>query len=383
MKNLPTTYWRLSSFYLFYFASLGALVPYWSLYLKSLDFSALEIGQLFAILAATKFIAPNILGWIADHTGKGMFIIRLVSFVAIVFFAGVFFANSFWSLAFVMVLFSFFWNAALPQFEANTLNYLGESSHFYSHIRVWGSIGFILAVSSLGYFFEYLSIGILPWVVLSLLVAIWLSSLLAPEHEKQPVDHGVDSFKKVLFQWPVIALLLVCFLQQASHAPYYTFFSIYMEDYGYSKSLIGQLWALGVIAEIGLFLFLPKLLLSIGAGWLLLVTFALTSMRWLLIGFFADSLVLIVAAQLLHAASYGSFHLTAIALIHRYFKGSHQGRGQALYASLSFGAGGVAGSLMSGILWESYSPAFVFAMASVAALISFMIALFALKAFNA
>ncbi|MBL4762913.1 MAG: MFS transporter [Gammaproteobacteria bacterium] len=383
MTSSSTPYWRLSSFYFFYFASLGALVPYWSLYLKNLNFSALEIGQLFAILAGTKIIAPNIWGWIADHTGKGMRIIRLLSLVAAVCFIGVFFAITFWWLVLVMVAFSFFWNASLPLFEANTLNHLGEHSHQYSQIRVWGSMGFILAVAGLGYCFEYLTIDILPWIILALFVAIWLSSLLAPEHEKQHVDHDVGSFTKVLFQWPVIALLLMCFLQQASHAPYYTFFTIYMEDNGYSKSLIGQLWALGVIAEIGLFLLFPTLLLSIGAGWLLLVTFAITVVRWLLIGFFADSLILIVAAQLLHAASYGSFHLTAIALIHRYFKGSHQGRGQALYASLSFGGGGAVGSLISGILWESYSPVFVFAMASIAALMSFIIALFSLKTFNA
>ena len=78
-------YWRLSAFYLFYFATLGALVPYWGLYLKSLGFSAAEIGELLAILMATKFVAPNVWGWIADHRGRRMAIVRLASVIAAVF----------------------------------------------------------------------------------------------------------------------------------------------------------------------------------------------------------------------------------------------------------------------------------------------------------
>ena len=129
-------YWRLSGFYLFYFASLGALIPYWSLYLKDLDFSARDIGTLMAIVMATKIISPNVWGWIADHTGKSMFIVRIGCLLATLCFAGVFFGNHFWWLVLVMVAFSFFWNAALPQLEATTFNHLGEHSHRYSGIRL-------------------------------------------------------------------------------------------------------------------------------------------------------------------------------------------------------------------------------------------------------
>ena len=96
-------YWRLSGFYLFYFASLGALVPFWSLYLKSLDFSMTQIGQLIAILMATKIVAPNLWGWIADHTGHRMQIVRIASLLATVAFAGVFLGSSFWWLALVLI----------------------------------------------------------------------------------------------------------------------------------------------------------------------------------------------------------------------------------------------------------------------------------------
>ena len=155
-------YWRLSGFYLFYFASLGALVPYWGIYLQSLGFRPAAIGELMAVLMATKIVAPNVWGWIADHTGRRMAIVRLASLLSIVIFAGIFLGRGYWWLAGVMLLFSFFWNASLPQFEAVTFSHLGEGAQGYSRIRLWGSIGFISSVAALGPALDEYGAGIVP-----------------------------------------------------------------------------------------------------------------------------------------------------------------------------------------------------------------------------
>jgi len=346
-------YWRLSGFYLFYFASLGALVPYWSLYLKHLGFSSLQIGQLMAILMATKIISPNIWGWIADHTGKRMAVVRWGSLLAVLSYCGVFVAQEYWPLAGVMLLFSFFWNAALPQFEATTLSHLGRESHRYSMVRLWGSIGFILTVAGLGPLLDRFGPSLLPPVLLGLFVAIWLNASIVPEGQTHRGTQQHESLLNVLRRPEVIALLAVCFLMQASHGPYYTFYTIYMEDFGYSRSVIGQFWALGVIAEVVIFLLMAQLVHRFGLRTLMLWATLLTTIRWILIGALPESLPVMLFAQLLHAASFGVFHATAIALFHKFFIGRHQGRGQALYSSLSFGAGGAFGALYSGMAWDS------------------------------
>lgn len=367
-------YWRLSGFYLFYFASLGALVPYWSLYLKELDFSARDIGIMMGLVMATKIVSPNVWGWIADHTGRSMLIVRIGCLLATICFAGVFLDDNYWWLVLVMLAFSFFWNAALPQFEATTFNHLGQYSHRYSGIRLWGSIGFIVAVAALGPLLDAQGAAILPVVVLILFAGIWVASLLVPERAAahKHVEHG--SLLKVLLKPEVAALLLVCFLLQASHGAYYTFYSIYLEDHGYSRSVIGQLWALGVIAEVGIFLLMHRWVLRFGLRALLLVSLLLTSLRWVLIGQFVENMVIMVFAQVLHAASFGVYHASAIQLINRYFTGRHQGRGQALYSSLSFGAGGAAGSLLAGLGWDVIGPGNVYLGAAACALLASIIA---------
>jgi len=375
MTNNQMPYWRLSGFYWVYFASLGVVVPYWSLYLNSLGFDAKSIGELMAILMATKIVAPYLWSWIADHSGHCMKIIRIASICSAVTFVGVFVDSSFWWLAIVMLLFSFFWNATLPQFEANTMNHLGEDTHKYSVVRLWGSLGFVFSVIIIGLMLDEYGYQLVPVSVFILYVLIVVFSFLvndAPCHSTH-IEHG--SILRVLKKPHVIALLLVCFLMQMSHGPYYTFYSIYLKKFDYSSATLGWLWALGVIAEIILFMFMHKLMPRYGARLLMVAALVLTTIRWLLIGSFVESLFIIILAQCLHAASFGLYHAVAIELFHQNFKGKLQGRGQALYSAVSFGAGGAIGTLLSGAYWDAYSPQIIFGYAAAASFVAFLIVL--------
>lgn len=355
------------------------LVPYWSLYLQWEGFSASQIGELTAILLASRIVAPNVWGWIADHKGHRMRIVRSASFAATLVFAGIFVDQSYLWVAGTLLLFSFFWNASLPQFEVTTLQHLGEHSHHYSKVRVWGSVGFIVIVMSLGWLLEIFDPGIVPIALLLSTAGIWLVSLSVPESASRHMSLEHVSLGQLLKRPAVIAFLAMCFLAQASHGPYYTFYTIYLEQYGYGRGLIGQLWALGVFAEVVVFLFMHRWLPRFGLRYVLLASLLLSALRWLLIALFPQNLSLLIFAQLLHAASYGTYHAAAIAWVHRHFIGKTQGRGQALYSSVSFGAGGALGSLISGYLWLTPGPMWTYLLASALTVLAFMISLIWLK----
>ncbi|MBN46684.1 MULTISPECIES: MFS transporter [unclassified Methylophaga] len=372
-------YWRLSGFYLFYFATLGILVPYWGLYLQWEGFSARQIGELTAILLATRIIAPNVWGWIADHRGQRMRIVRLASFLSILAFSAIFISQSYYWIAAVLMLFSFFWNASLPQFEVTTLQHLGEYSHHYSKIRVWGSIGFICVVVLLGWLLDRYDAGIVPYALLVSISGIWLISLTVPELASRHLSLNHIPIKQLLKQPAVRAFLAICFLMLVSHGPYYTFYSIYLEQHGYSRTLIGQLWALGVVAELMVFLVMHRWLPRFGIRKVLLASLLLAALRWLLIALYADQIFILIAAQSLHAASYGAYHAASIAWLHQHFTGRNQGRGQALYSSMSFGAGGAVGSLLSGYLWITPGPEMTFILAALTACTAFLIGFVWLK----
>lgn len=112
MKDVP--YWRLSGFYFFYFAFVGAMSPFWGLYLKSLEFSAFQIGLLMSLLQVMRIFAPNIWGHMADRSGRRVVIVQLAAAGSLLVYLGVFFGTSFWWLFAVMAGLSFFWSASCP-----------------------------------------------------------------------------------------------------------------------------------------------------------------------------------------------------------------------------------------------------------------------------
>jgi PPP family 3-phenylpropionic acid transporter len=363
-------YWRLSAFYLSYFAILGAMVPYWTVFLRGRGMSALEIGQLMAVGTLTRILAPWASAWVGDRMPRRIVVVRLAAALMTLIFCGMFVARGFWQVALVTAAFGFFWNAALPQFEIVTLRHLGGAGNLYGRIRLWGSVGFIGVVLGGGWLLERAGLDMLLLVLLATMAGTLISSLLVPDRPGAPAVQAKASLRGALRNPAALGFLAAAFLMQASHGPYYGFFSILLEDQGYTRSMVGALWALGVVAEVGVFLALARLLPRIGAARVFMASLLLAAVRWLLIGHGAGSLAWLLPAQILHAATFGAFHVAALAQVQRFFPAALQGRGQALYSGLCMGGGGALGGVVSGFLWDSAGAARVYELAALTALLA-------------
>ena len=360
-------YLNLSAFYFFYFAYLGAFAPFFALYLTSVGMSAVEIGMLMALPQLTRILAPHLWGWLADRSGRRMHIVRASGAVGTVVFLGVFAGESFALLCTVLFAMTFFWSAALPLVEATTLAHLGDETARYGRIRVWGSVGFIAAVVAVGYLLDAASPRALLWVISALMAGMLLLSCTVAEAPAVPHPGDELPVWAIVRKPEVIAIVLASALMAAAHGPYYTFYTIHLVDYGYSKSLAGWLWALGVICEIGIFVWMSRLYRAFTLRRILIASTLLAALRFMIIGWGADSVVLLLAAQTLHAASFGAFHAAAIGVVHRLFRGRHQARGQAIYGSLAYGLGGTLGGLASGYAWAGLGAGPTFTLAAACA----------------
>lgn len=365
----PLPYWRLSGFYFAYFALLGCTYPYWSLYFQSVGFAPEQIGLLLAVPMATKIIAPNIWGWLADHSGRRLDIIRLGSLLALLCFLGITWSPAFGWLVAVMASYSFFWNAVLPQHEVITLRFLAAAPERYSRIRLWGSIGFIVAVVAAGYGFDHFGIDVFPRFGAGLLAAILVSSLLIPQPPAGDLVRSSRAFWKTVRLPAVRAFLVACILMQMAHGAYYSFFSLYLVDQGYSRFGVGLLWCVGVVAEVVIFIVMHRLLWRFGVRQILITSLLLAALRWFAIGNGVEWLWVLIVAQCLHAFSFGAFHASAIDTLRRLFGSGTQGSGQALYSAVSLGAGGAIGSYLAGEFWAS-GASVVFDSAGVMCLIA-------------
>ena len=361
-------YWRLSGFYFFHFAFLGAFTPYWSLYLKSLNFTALQIGISMSVLQGMRMFAPNLWGWQADRAGKRMGIVRFAAFFSLASFVGVFFGKDFFWLFSVLLSMSFFWSASLPLVEATTLSHLGGSLGKYGMIRSWGSVGFILAVVMLGEILDHFPVSFLLQAILGFMIGILVFSFNIPEAENLPHHTDSVSIWEILLKREVVALFASCLTMAAAHGPYYTFYSIYLVDHGYTKGSIGLLWGLGVICEIAVFFMMPKIMKNFSLKSILAFSLICAVIRFVMIGWGVNVPWLVILAQVLHAATFGAHHAAAMAAIHHFFRGKHQAKGQSFYASLVYGVGGTLGALGGGYAWGTCGPEITFSLSSAAAL---------------
>ncbi|BBN87127.1 MFS transporter [Azospira sp. I09] len=361
--SLP--YWRLSGYYFFHFAFVGVFQPYFGLYLQSLGLSSWEIGLILSQMALMRLCSPAVWGWLADHLHVRIPLVRLAAGVSVVVFNLFFFAQTLVPLLGAMALLAFFWSAALPLMETVVFDHLHAEPARYSRVRIWGSIGYIVTVLATGALLDYLPPASVLWMSFVLMGGILAFALLVPESPTPPQHVATPPVSTILAQPRVRALLGACFLMSAAHGALYLFYSIYLADHGYSKTLVGSLWFLGVIAEIGVFFFMARLLRRFSLRQVLLASFAAAVLRFLLIGWGVDSLSVLLGAQLLHGLTFGAYHAAAIAAINRWFPGRCQARGQALYSSLSFGAGGLLGGLVSGWTWDGLGNAATFGIGAL------------------
>lgn len=363
MQDLP--YWRLAGAYFFYFAYLGAFAPYFSLYLSSIGVAAAGIGVIMSLPQLVRIVAPHLWGWLADRDGRAMRVARAGSIAGTLTFCVLFGVSGFEAVFAVVLLMSFFLSAALPLLETTTLAHIGAHHGRYGRLRIWGSLGFIAAVTLIGYALDVMPVAVLLWIMLGVLIAASVLLMLVPEAPRRHHDETSAPIMQILRSPPVLALFAACALMSVAHGPYYTFYSIFLVDHGYTKSAVGWLWTLGVVSEIVIFYWLAHLLGAFSLRAVLIASFALATMRFLVIGWFADSLAMLLLAQVLHAASFGSFHASALGFVNRFFGGRHQSRGQAIYTSFAYGVGGTLGGIYAGSAWVPLGPGLTFTGAAL------------------
>jgi len=373
---------RLSSNYFFYFAILGLISPFLSIFLDAKGFNSVELGEIFAIITATKIVAPSLWAVLADKTGQQLLIIRLGALCAFLSFTLLFWLNDYWPISFALALFSLFWTAILPQLEVLTLNSVRRSSKIYARIRLWGSLGFITLALIAGQVMEIYPIENFTFsftLMGSLILLLLLISTLTIKPQRKSISHKKTpiAIRSKLIEPRFIIFFISGLLLQVSFAPYYGFFALFLRDLDYSGFAVGLLISLGVVAEIMVFIYAGVFFKAFSLKQLLTFSLTITALRWFLVAQFADFVWLLSFTQLMHAASFALYHSASMLFISQHFSACQQSRGQAVYLGGVYGVGGAIGAYLAGILWlEGSGASMTFMVASGSALLAALLMLF-------
>jgi len=373
-QSRPEQAFNFGFFFFAYYGFIGVFTPYASLFFASRGMTAPQIGMLMSLMQVMRIFGPNLWGWISDHTGQRVGVLRLTALAATVSFSGMFFGQTFAHFFMVMVAVNAFTSAQGPLSEALMLSSMrGDLTH-YGRLRLWGSIGFIFSVTAGGEILDWQSIEVLPWMAWTMLGLVLLASLLMRESPRSNASQALPSVVAILCQREVAAFFSSSFLMIAAHAALYVFLSLHLSQLGYSNTTIGMLWSLGVLAEIGFFYYQAPLFRRFGVRTLLLASLLIAVVRFLILGFQGHSLAWLLGAQILHAATFGTHHSASVMRMQNWFAGPLQASGQSLYISISYGLGGTAGGLLMSVFWDRFGPVSVFVLAAFLALLGLVAA---------
>ena len=359
---------RLSAFYFAYFAYTGAYVAYLPLYLSDRQLSAMHIASVLALAPLARTFAPPAWGWLADASGAHRAIVVFSCAVTAVSFAALPFTER---IALVIGVMSLLSAGALPLVEAITLRQLGSQPGKYGPIRLWGSIGFIAVVMGGGLWLEGYPVTTLPAALAILMLATLGAALALPAAAR----HANRPRARLRVTREVRALLAAGFCNAVAHGALYAFLSLHLEASGYRATAIGLLWTLGVVAEIAVFAYLPLLFRRYALSTILTASLACGAARFAMLGWLAADLWIVLLAQLLHAATFGSFHAAAVAAVHRVFPEGAHARGQTLFSGVSYGAGAAVGFFLSGWAWGEAGARGAFSLAVIASALGAFFAL--------
>lgn len=355
---------RLSALYGGMFLVVGIMMPFWPVWLEAKGLSATQIGIVIAAGSVVRVFTGPLTARLADRTGHRKRPITCMTIAAFIVFMPFAVTDSFIVILILQACLFGALGPLMPMSESLTM--IGTRQHGldYGRIRLWGSLTFILGASGVGFFLKGAEPELI-WQAIAIAIGLYvIASFFIPDFRSTPAadKSGPDPIHRVLSDKTFLLFVAATACIQGSHAFYYSFATLHWLSQGLSESVIGLLWAEGVIAEVILFVFAANAVKKIGAARLIALGGLAAAIRWAAMPY-ADSLAFIVVLQILHAFTFGAAHLGAVFFISERMPDEVSATAQTLYALIVSGMGIGFMSLLSGYLYDTYAGDGYLAMA--------------------
>jgi MFS transporter, PPP family, 3-phenylpropionic acid transporter len=355
---------RMATVYAAFFLFAGIQMPYLPAWLQARGLDASEIGIVLAAPMLIRILAVPLATRLIDRHAEVQVALAAAATLSAAGYAVMGFGGGFIAILAAYAAVSVVSSPVLPLADSYGLRGLRARGVAYGPVRLWGSVAFILANMAGGVLLSRLGAGHLVWALTATMAATAVAAWRLPRAPDaaaaaRPASGGL--WRSGVF----VAVIVGASLIQASHAVLYGFATLQWTMKGLDGTTIGSLWALGVVAEIGLFAVSARLVARVGAIEMILLGGIGAVLRWTAMAFDPPAIVLPVL-QCLHGLSFGATHLGAMDVLSRL---AHRRGGATAQGDFSAVQGGTFAAAMgvSGVLVAAFGSAAYFAMAAVAA----------------
>lgn len=367
---------RLSVFFVTTFLIVGCYMPYLPLWLSWRGLSDFQISMIYAVPVFVRAVFIPAMTFAADRSGRPARIITLLawgSFLSVLLLP---FTTGFWTIFIVVLLFTLFWMSVIPLTDTIALAGARLGRADYGRMRLWGSLGFIAMTSGGGAIIDLWGPSVALALFIGAAACVLASAYWLPSDESISEAKGDAASPQApqlrfadmgrLLRTPALWIfLLAAGAIQSAHAVYYIFGTIHWTSAGISSTVIGALWAIGVIAEIVLFAYGARVNRWLSPVQLIALAGLAAVIRWTITAH-DPPLAALFVVQTLHGLTFGAAHLGAMQFLSRAIPGRLAASAQGLYASVTASVAMGLASLAAGPLYRTLAGEAYLAMAILA-----------------
>ncbi|MFN4328205.1 MAG: MFS transporter [Limnobacter sp.] len=373
----------LALFYAAYFGFVGLYSPFLGPYLTTLGHSLDVVALALGMMQLMRIVGPFAWGWLSDRTANRIRWIQVASLggacVAVAVFT---FERSAFALVMLVLLMNLFISGLVPMSDAHCMEMCKNDPGRYGRIRLFGSVGFVIAVLVFGAMaskFGYASYPV--WACACLFLAYWASRQFQPAglppSTSSSIRHGLEAApgwrvaaRELLWSRGLARLWLASYFMVLAHGVFYGYFSLYLIEHGYAEASIGLLWAFGVVCEVLFFWFQSAFFHRLSLKQWMCWGYGVCAVRFAVTALFPQYWPIMALAQSAHAITFAAHHTATIAWLKAALPFPLQVRGQAMYATIAYGLGGTSGTLLGRWAWGAFGPSSAFGLAALAGLLA-------------
>ena len=350
---------KFSLVYFSIFIVIGINAPFFPLWLSSKGFTERYIAIILATSVLTKLLANPFFAGLGDKYGNRKIPMLYLSFISTIILFSLNIFNSLYLIAFMAITSWALFAPLMPLTESLTTTAIKKYNFDYGNTRLWGSVSFIIIAFFGGLIIEQYGLKYVPILMTIGALFLFLSIIIMPTIPSLPARKKFSTYA-LLKNRNFFPFLLACGAIQSSHGIYYGFSTIYWKSIGLSETVIGALWAEGVVFEIILLAYFYKFKNYTSPKIFIIIAGVMAIIRWTLMAY-ADTILYIALIQILHAFTFGLTHLAAINFISEVMPVRAQAKSQALYSAISMGAFLAVSISVSGDLYRIfYDKSFLF-----------------------
>lgn len=378
MKNSNRKIYILQGFYFFAFFGSGSLLPLLSVYLKnSIGLSGFEIGIIMSIGPVITIFFQPIWGMLSDKTNSPSTILKLCTFFAGIFSLGYLFFDTFVLILLTAIILAVFQSAIVPISDSITIKYTSENNLDYGHIRMFGALGFGIAVFIMGKLSDIQPNVIFFAFFMSLLICSFSTNKM-PKAKATTNKNPFKGIKELLVHKKYMLFLAITFMIFSPNLANNTFFGLFVENSGGTYTGIGIAFLIAVLSEVPFMSIAGRWISKFGMLEITLLAGILSLVRWIFY-FLEPNLMLIYTTAFLQGFGVGLFIPAALQYVKKIAPVHMMATAITFYSAIGNGLGNWFNTFLGGFIFDQYSIFSVYLFFSMLTAVGIVLNIFLLK----